>query len=106
MIMTIDLIGSLSKFGSLSLGDLKKTHPASLAAAPSENFTAVLADIAKQAASTVKAGEEAAIKGIQGQAPLQEVVQSVIRAQHALQTGLVLRDKVVSAYQDLIRMTI
>jgi flagellar hook-basal body complex protein FliE len=106
MTMTVNLIDSLSNAGSLSLGDVKKTHRASAAAAPAGDFTSVLADMAKQAASTVRAGEDTAIKGIQGQAPVQEVVQSVMRAQTSLQTALALRDKAVSAYQDVIRMTI
>jgi flagellar hook-basal body complex protein FliE len=104
--MTIDPLVSLSKFGSLGLGDVKRTPRASAAAAPGEDFATVLAGLGKQAASTVRAGEETAIKGIQGQASVQEVVQSVMRAQVALQTTLALRDKAVSAYQDVIRMTI
>jgi len=104
--MTIDALGSLLSSSSLSLGEAQRMHRSRAAAAPAESFTAVLADLASQAASTVKAGEETAIKGIQGQAPIQDVVQSVMRAETALHTTLVLRDKAVSAYQDVIRMTI
>ncbi len=76
------------------------------AAAGSADFATVLTDLARQTASALKASEDTAIKGIQGQAPLQDVVQSVMRAQTSLQTALALRDKTVSAYQDLVRMTI
>ncbi len=47
-----------------------------------------------------------AIKGLQGQAPVQDVVQAVMKAQTSLQTALAIRDKAISAYQDLTRMTI
>ena len=47
-----------------------------------------------------------AIKGIQGQAPVQEVVQAVMKAETSLQTALAIRDKAISAYQDLSRMAI
>ncbi|MFZ1110054.1 MAG: flagellar hook-basal body complex protein FliE [Rhodomicrobium sp.] len=101
--MTIDSIGSLSSVGSLSLG---KQRSASAAAAAPQDFASVLSDLASQAAATIKAGDATAVKGIQGQAPVQEVVQSVMRAQTSLQTALALRDKAVAAYQDLVKMTI
>ena len=47
-----------------------------------------------------------AIKGLQGQAPVQDVVQAVMKAQTSLQTALALRDKAVTAYQDITRMPI
>ena len=59
-----------------------------------------------QAASSVKTGEDMAIKGIQGQAPVQDVVQAVMNAQTSLQTALAIRDKVVSTYQSLATMSI
>jgi flagellar hook-basal body complex protein FliE len=47
-----------------------------------------------------------AIKGIQGQAPVKDVVQAVMQAQTSLQTALAIRDKVVTTYQELTRMSI
>jgi flagellar hook-basal body complex protein FliE len=102
--MTIDAIGSVSKFGSL-IGSGAK-HSSGAPSATIEDFASVMADLAKQTASNLKASEDTAIKGVQGQAPLQDVVQSVMRAQTSLQTALALRDKAVSAYQDLTRMSI
>jgi flagellar hook-basal body complex protein FliE len=62
--------------------------------------------MASQAASSIKTGDSMAIKGIQGQAPIQEVVQAVMQAQTSLQTALAIRDKVVTTYQELTRMSI
>ncbi len=101
--MTIAPLGSVSNFGSLAVSGAKKPNPSG---ATAEDFATVMADLAKQTASTLKASEDTAIKGIQGQAPLQDVVQSVMRAQTSLQTALALRDKAVSAYQSLISMSI
>ena len=70
------------------------------------DFASVLRDLAKQTATTLKASEDTAMNGIQGQASVQDVVQSVMRAQTSLQAALALRDKTVSAYQDLIKMPI
>ncbi len=100
-------INSISPFFT-PLGGIqsKKTAPSAVAASSSADFSTVLADLAKQTASTVRTSEDTAVKGIQGQAPVQEVVQSVMRAQTSLQTAMALRDKAISAYQDLIRMQI
>ncbi len=100
--MPLDPLSPLSGLHSPASPQSRK--PA--AAAGSADFATVLTDLARQTASALKASEDTAIKGIQGQAPLQDVVQSVMRAQTSLQTALALRDKTVSAYQDLVRMTI
>jgi flagellar hook-basal body complex protein FliE len=104
--MAIDSLSSLSNFSSL--GAMQPKKPAASGGQPgiSSDFASVLSDLAKQTASTLRATEDTAIKGIQGQAPVQDVVQSVMRAQTSLQTALALRDKAISAYQDLIRMPI
>jgi flagellar hook-basal body complex protein FliE len=62
--------------------------------------------MASQAASSIRTGDSMAIKGIQGQAPVQDVVQAVMQAQTSLQTALAIRDKVVTTYQELTRMSI
>ena len=104
--MAIDRLSSLSGF--IPFGTMQAKKPAASTAKPADggDFASVLSDLAKQTASTLRASEETAMKGVQGQAPVQEVVQSVMRAQTSLQTALALRDKAVSAYQDLIRMPI
>ena len=62
--------------------------------------------MASQTASSIRTGDSMAIKGIQGQAPVQDVVQAVMQAQTSLQTALAIRDKVVTTYQELTRMSI
>ncbi len=105
--MAIDPLSSISTLSSLPTSQLKKASASNAAAsAGATDFASVLTDLAKQTASTLKASEDTAMKGIQGQAPVQDVVQSVMRAQTSLQAALALRDKTVSAYQDLIKMAI
>ncbi len=104
--MTINSLPPVT--GTAFLGSSPVTEAAAPAAPATggPDFASVMADLASQTASSVKTGEEMAIKGIQGLAPLQDVVQSVMRAQTSLQTAIALRDKAVSAYQDLTRMPI
>ena len=55
----------------------------------------------------VQSGEQAealAENAVAGQGNLTEVVQAVSRAELTLQTATAIRDRVVQAYQDIMRM--
>ena len=54
----------------------------------------------------MKGAESTSIAGIQGNASTQAVVDAVMGAERALQTAVVIRDKVVAAYQEISRMAI
>jgi flagellar hook-basal body complex protein FliE len=71
-----------------------------------EDFTKVLADMASGAVDALKGGEAAAIGGIQGTRTVQDVVQSVMNAEQALQTAIAVRDKLIAAYTEISRMAI
>jgi flagellar hook-basal body complex protein FliE len=70
------------------------------------DFASLLANLAGEAAGTVRAGEAAAIAGIQGSLPLQSVVERVMAAERTLQAALAVRDKAVSSYLEISRMQI
>ncbi len=55
---------------------------------------------------TVKTGEATSIAGVQGKATVQQVVEAVMAAEQTLQAGVAIRDKVVSAYLEISRMSI
>jgi flagellar hook-basal body complex protein FliE len=77
---------------------------ASSAAGPS--FAQTLSQFASDAIGTLQAGESAAIQGLQGSMSPFKVVESVMAAQRTLQEALSIRDKAVSAYQEISRMAI
>ncbi len=54
--------------------------------------------------STGHAAENQAVTAIAGGGNLTEVVQAVSRAELALQTTTAIRDRMVSAYQEIMRM--
>jgi flagellar hook-basal body complex protein FliE len=72
----------------------------------SPDFTTVLGQMAMDAIDKVKAGESTAVAGIRGQATTQQVVEAVMASEQTLQAGIAIRDKVVSAYLEISRMTI
>jgi len=73
-------------------------------AAPS--FSEAMAQVSQDAIDKVKQGEATAIAGVDGQASVQQVVEAVMAAESTLQTAIAIRDKVVSAYQEISRMSI
>lgn len=80
-----------------------------LAARPSAgagDFAALVKDALGSAATGGKTAETTAAQALTGQAEMNEVVLAVANAEMALQTVVAVRDKVVQAYQDILRMPI
>jgi flagellar hook-basal body complex protein FliE len=80
--------------------------PAPVAGAAGPSFADVLAEMTGNPIAALKSSEAAAIGGIQGKVSVQEVVQSIMTAEESLQAAIAIRDKVVSAYQEISRMAI
>ena len=76
-------------------------------AASGASFADMLGQIVSAGVNTLaSAAKSAAIQGLSGAAPPFKVVEAVMAAQRTLQEGLSIRDKVVSAYQEISRMAI
>lgn len=70
------------------------------------DFSAMLRRAAERAADTMLEGESQTIQAAAGTADLTQVVMAVSKAEMTLETVVTLRDKVVAAYQDILRMPI
>ncbi len=70
------------------------------------SFTDALAHAVKDAVGTMHAGEIAAGQGAAGQGDIVQVVNAVTAAELTLETVVAIRDKVISAYQDIMKMPI
>ena len=101
----LDAITSIAPAGTL-IRTSDALQPQAAGSAPGADFSQMLAQVAADAAGSIRSGEAAAIAGIQGKASVQEVVDAVLNAERALQTTLAVRDKLVSAYQEISRMAI
>lgn len=69
-------------------------------------FASVLGGVATDAVESLKKGEAMSFAGIQGKANTREVVDAVMQADQTLKTAVALRDKIVSAYLDIVKMQI
>ena len=79
---------------------------AASAVAPGTGFGSMLNDAMKDAVGTMRAGESAAVQGTQGKGDIVQVVNAVTNAELTLETVVAIRDRVIGAYQDIIKMTI
>ncbi len=70
------------------------------------SFGDLLAQSVDEAIKTSKASESISIQAASGQANLQDVVEAVNAAEISLQTVVSIRDRVISAYQEILRMPI
>lgn len=71
-----------------------------------DSFSDVLSNFLGDAVDSVKKGEQLAAQGAMGKADLQEVILAVSDAEMMMQTVSAIRDKVVSAYQEVLRTSI
>lgn len=105
MISAIPLIGAV--VGSSATD---AAHASSKVTAAASNaigdFGQMMSQVASDAVNQLKTGEATAISGLQGKATVQQVVEAVSDAQSSLQTAIAIRDKAVSAFQDITRMSI
>lgn len=85
-----DTIGSGSPAngaGGVSFADLIKTN-------------------VEQSVDTMRAGEEMSAQAVTGKADLTDVVQAITSAELQLQSVVAIRDRMISAYQEIMRMPV
>ncbi|WP_363349772.1 flagellar hook-basal body complex protein FliE [Methylocystis echinoides] len=105
----------LASIAAAAVGPLAQTAATALTQAPraaaiaetaGASFGDFLQQFSAQTVDSLKNGEAAAIAGVDGKASLQKVVGAVMQAERDLHTAIALRDKAVSAYQEISRMAI
>jgi flagellar hook-basal body complex protein FliE len=72
----------------------------------SASFTQMLDQMTSGVVDSLRSSEAASIAGVQGKASAQQVVDQIMAAERTLQAAIAVRDKAVSAYQEISRMTI
>ncbi len=82
----------------------RATGPKALGPTEGASFGDVLEQAAKSAIGTMQKSENLSAMASVGKADLNDVVQAVTNAEVTLQTVTAVRDKVLSAYQEILRM--
>ena len=103
--MDVNLSNALSAYNRAS-----KAPGAPADAAPKaeagEGFASMLREAAESTIETLQASEAETLKAAAGKADINEVVMAVSQADITLQTVVAVRDRVIQAYQDVLRMPI
>lgn len=71
-----------------------------------DGFATVLGDMISGVNHDLQRAEALSIKGVKGEANVQEVVQAMMSAEQSLRMAIAVRDKIVTAYLDITRMQI
>lgn len=89
---------------SLAAQQYAATRPATAPSKPEENsgLGNAVADFAK----TVQSGEDAALATMTSGADPQSLVQALAQTELAVETAVTVRDKIVEAYQEILRMPV
>lgn len=89
-----------------NLGIRQGPQAGNTAVATNGSFATSLKDAAQSAIESLKASEQQSINGVAGQVDIRDVVLAVNNAEVTLQTAIAVRDKVIQAYQEIMRMPI
>lgn len=82
------------------------TRAMSSVAPETEQLPQGLSNAANQFAKIMDGVDIAATGAMTGQAETHDLVQAIARAEIALETAVAVRDKVVEAYQEILRMPV
>ena len=86
---------------SAALGQTDKTK-----GAPGSDFGAMVQNAISETVAASKGAETQMAGQVQGKGSLIDVATSISSAQASLETVMAVRDQVISAYQEIMRMTI
>ena len=71
-----------------------------------KSFGEVMRTTTSNAMDTIREGEKVAAQAVVGDADLTDVIQAINDAEMTLQTVVAVRDRMISAYQEIMRMPI
>ena len=89
-------------------GAVRPSGPAQGASAvdAGNDFASMLGNAITDFGNKLRQAEAVSIGGVKGTASMQDVVEHVMSAEQSLQAVIAVRDKVISAYQEISRMAI
>lgn len=71
-----------------------------------DDFTSLVGSAAESALQSLRTAETTTAQGVAGRTDVQSVVQALSNAEVTMQTVVTVRDKILSAYNDIMHMTI
>ncbi len=93
-------------YGGSAIGGLSLSNGPRPTVAPAADFGSMVTNAAHAAINTLHRSEHVTALGVAGKADVQDVVQAASDAEMTAQTVVSLRDKILGAYNDVMRMSI
>lgn len=87
-------------------GQALAVPPLDQSAPPSVNFAQMIGDAMERAVGVVRNSEQVSAAAVAGKASLTDLVTAISSAELTLNTVVAIRDRVIGAYQDIIKMPI
>jgi len=75
-------------------------------AEPAQQAPTEVAALTRDFAATLREGEDTAIAAMTGEADPHSLVQALVQTELAVETAVTVRDRVVEAYQEILRMPV
>jgi len=98
--------GAYSAISRLGMRDAASAAGAQATQGAGSGFSDMVRDAAQQTVGQLRAAEQASVRAVAGQGDLNNVVMAVANAEVTLQTAVAVRDRVIQAYMDIVRMPI
>lgn len=92
--------------GLTSFGGAAKATRAATSGAPNGDFANLLGSVVGNVSQAGKAAETQAMAAAAGKADVVDVVTAVAESEAALETLVAVRDRVIAAYEEIMRMPI
>jgi len=81
-------------------------NAATLGTTPARDFGSILQQAAAGVVGALQKSEQTSLQAVTGKADLAAVTEAVTNAEMALQTVVAVRDRVIAAYNDILKMPI
>ncbi|HEY0274663.1 MAG TPA: flagellar hook-basal body complex protein FliE [Paenirhodobacter sp.] len=94
------------EISSSSLASLGYSQARDVVSPSSEGGGGTIADFVQSYTNTVRNGEETAKSAMLGGVEPHALVQALAQSELAVETAVAIRDKVVEAYQEILRMPV
>ena len=104
--MPVNTIANPAAAASAYANTAKTAQIPGLDAGKGDSFADVMKKTAVEAVETLHGGEKASAQAVLGTANLTDVVESITAAELTLQTVIAVRDRMLNAYQEIMRMPI
>ena len=104
--MAINPADAAAAYRTRALDSIKTTEESDSGMKAGEHFLTMVKDFGQQTIDANRNAEKVSMEAVSGKAELSDMVTAVAHAETTLKTVVTVRDRIISAYQEIMRMPI